>query len=63
MLRSTLCDYSDVYILVKLTITVTNTGTAAAPNNRNKKVIFNNCAPFIDCISEIKNSGIDHVVT
>ena len=28
-----LCDYSDAYILVKGTITVTKTGTAAAPNN------------------------------
>ena len=30
------------------------TGTAAAVNNRNKKVIFRNCASFTDCISEIK---------
>ena len=34
------CDYSDAYILVKGTIAVQNTGTAPAPNNRNKKVIF-----------------------
>ena len=34
------CDYSDAYILVKGPITVDNTGTAAAPNNRNKNVIF-----------------------
>ena len=40
MLRSSLCDYSDAYILVKGTITVSNTGTTTAPNNRNKKVIF-----------------------
>ena len=38
MLRSSLCDCSDAYILVKGTITVPNTGTAAAANNRNKKV-------------------------
>ena len=37
MLKSSLCDYSDAYILVKRTITVNNTGTAAAPNKRNKK--------------------------
>ena len=36
MLKSSLCDYSDAYILVKENITVNNTGTAAAPNNRNK---------------------------
>ena len=59
MLRSSLCDYSDAYISVKETITVENTGTAAAPNNRNKKVIFKNCAPFTECISEINNKEID----
>ena len=36
MLKSSLCDYSDAYILVKENITVNNTGTAAAPNNINK---------------------------
>ena len=46
MLRSSLCDYSDAYILVKGNISVNNTGTAAASNNRNEKVIFKNCAPF-----------------
>ena len=59
MLRSSLCDNSDTYILVKGTITVTNTETAAAPNNRNKKVIFKNCTPFTDCVSEM-NKKIDH---
>ena len=37
MLRSNLCDYSDAYILVKGTITVPNTGTTVAPNNRSMK--------------------------
>ena len=37
MLRSSVCDYSDAYILVKESITVTNTGRAEAPNNRKKK--------------------------
>ena len=32
MVRSSLCDYSDAYILVSATITVPNTGTAANPN-------------------------------
>ena len=39
---------------------VTNTGTAADPNNRDKKVIFKNCTSFTDCISEINNTEIDH---
>ena len=43
-----------------LYITVPNTGIAAAPNNRNKKVMFKNSSPFTDCISEIINKEIDH---
>ena len=58
--KSTLCDYSDAYILAKVTITVHNTGTVAAPNNRNKKVIFKKCAPFTNCRSEINNTEIDN---
>ena len=38
MLRSSLCDYSDAYILVKGNISLNNTAaTAAESNNRNKK--------------------------
>ena len=61
MLKSSLCDYSDAYILVKGTITVNNTAAqGAAANNINKKVIFKNCAPFTNCISEINNTQIDN---
>ena len=61
MLKSSLCDYSDAYIIVKGTISVTNTAAAgAAANNINKKVIFKNCAPFTNCISEINNTQIDN---
>ena len=61
MLKSTLCDYSDAYILVKGTITVNNTAAqGAAASNTNKKVIFKNCAPFTNCISEINNTQIDN---
>ena len=55
MLKSSSCDSSDAYIAIKGTITVPNTGTAAVPNNRNKEVVFKNCAPFTGCISEINN--------
>ena len=38
MLRSSLCDYSDAYILVKGNVTVNNTAAeGAAANNTNKK--------------------------
>ena len=58
MLKSILCDYSDAYIIVKGTITVNNTAAADADaNNTNKKVIFKNCAPFTNCISEINNTN------
>ena len=61
MLKSTLCDYNDAYILVKGTISVNSTAAqGAAANNTNKKVIFKNCAPFTDCISEINNTQIDY---
>ena len=60
LLKSSLCDYSDAYILVKEKITVNNTGTAGAANNRNKKVIANNCAPFTNCISEMNNTQIEN---
>ena len=56
MLRSSLCDHGNAYILVKGNITVNNTAAeAAAANNTGKKVIFKNCAPFINCISKINN--------
>ena len=48
MLKSSLCDCSDVYILVKGAITVNNTAAADADaNNINKKVIFKNCAHLL----------------
>ena len=38
MLRSSLCDYSDAYVLVKGNITANNTAAeGAAVNNTNKK--------------------------
>ena len=61
MLRSSLSDYSDAYILVKVNITVNNTAAdGAAANNPNKKVIFKNCAPFTNCITKTNNADIDN---
>ena len=56
MLRSDLCDYSDAYIVVKGTITVTDPDNA----KRNKSVAFKNNAPFINCISKINGVQIDN---
>ena len=61
MLTSSLCDYSDAYILVKGNIPVNNSaGAGAAANNIGKKVIFKNCAPFTNCTSKINNIQIDN---
>ena len=61
MLRSSLCDYRDAYILVKGNISVSNTAAeGAAANTADEKVIFKNCAPFTNCISKINNTQIDN---
>ena len=57
LLRSSLCNYSDAFILVKRTITVAEE-TGAAPNNDNKKVIFQNCLLFTNSISRINNMQV-----
>ena len=61
VLRSSLCNYSDAYTLVKGNITVNNTADdGAVANDTNKKVIFKKCAPFTNCISKINNEQIDN---
>ena len=61
MLKTSLCDYGAAYIIIKGNITVNNTMAAgAAANNSNKKVVFKNCAPFTDSISEISNTKVDN---
>ena len=60
MLRSSLCDYSDAYILVKGNITINNTAAEdAAANNTNNKEIFKNCASFTSCKTKMINTEID----
>ena len=54
MLRSDLCDFSDAYIVVKVTVTVTDPDNA----KRNKSVAFKNNAPFINCVSKINGVQI-----
>ena len=48
MLKSSLCDYSDAYILTVITITGAGADAAARQvDERNNGVIFKNCAQFI----------------
>ena len=51
MLRSSLCDYSDAYILVKGKITITGAGDDATGIH---------CAPFTNCIKDINKTQIDN---
>ena len=76
MLRSSLCDYADAYILVKGTITITGNArpepdpnaprtaaqllAARQEDERDKGVIFENCAPSTKRISRINNTDIDN---
>ena len=60
MLRSDLCDYSDAYVLVNGTITVTaNAGDNNIRDKRNRPLILKNNAPFISCITKINNELIE----
>ena len=63
MLKPSLCNYGDAYILVSRTITINGAGAVDAAkkvDKREKGVIFKNCLPFTDCISEINKSQIDN---
>ena len=63
MLKSSLCDYSDAYILVKGRTTINGSGADAAAiqaDERDKGVAFKNCAPSTNCISEINNTQVDN---
>ena len=63
MLRSNLCDYSDAYILVKGTITVTAPGVNNNANKirdkRNRPLPLKNNAPFVSCITRINGELIE----
>ena len=52
-IESSLCDYSDAYILVAGNITVTG-------GNASTKVAFKNCAPFNKCRTEINETFVDN---
>ena len=65
MLKSSLCDYSDAYMLGKRRITITEAGADAAvrqADERDKGVMFKNYAPtsFNNCLSKINSAQIDN---
>ena len=57
MLRSDLCDYSDAYVWVKGTITVTNPNSNA---NFDRRLTLKNNAPFISCVSKIYGELVEN---
>ena len=57
MLKSSLCDYSDVDILAKGIISVADsTATDADTNNANTRIILKKIVPFTDCLCKINNN-------
>ena len=56
MLRSYLRDFSDAYIIVKGTTTVTGTSN---DSRKNRPLAFKNNASYISCISKINNTFTD----
>ena len=57
MLRSDLCDYSDAYVWVKRTITVTNSDNSV---NFDRRLTLKNNAPFISCISKMNSELVEN---
>ena len=56
MLRSDLCNYADVYILVNGTITVAGNQPR---DRRNRPLVLKNNSPFVSCITRINNELIE----
>ena len=52
-IKSSLCDFSDAFILV--------TGNITVPAHNNTDVAFKNCAPFFTCTTEINDVFVDEV--
>ena len=52
VIKSSLCNYLDAYILVTGNITAT-------VGDANTRVAFKNCAPFTKCITHINNEHVD----
>ena len=62
MLKSSLCDYSYVNILVNGTVIVANSAAKDVDaNNTSKKVIFKNCVQSKNCIPEMNNTQVNKV--
>lgn len=62
MLKSSLSNSNDAWILVSWTIIIFGEGAGDAAKGlekKNKGVIFNSRTPFLDCMSEKSNTELD----
>ena len=62
MLRASICDYSDAYILVEGSIHVVGQGAndaAIAADRKDKEVVFKDCALFTSYISKRNTTEAD----
>ena len=62
-IESSLCDYSDAYILVTGDIVLKKRNAANTDDeniNAATQVVFKNCAPFKDCRTEINDTFVDY---
>ena len=67
--RSSLCDYSDAYILVKGIVTIVGEAPAGTADNAKaaaiaadrtgKEICLKNCTPFTKCIPSINKQQVD----
>ena len=63
ILKSSLCDHSDAYIIVKRTVIIIRAGVDAAAkkwDEQQEEVIFRNYAPFTDWIIKKFNTQVDN---
>ena len=63
MVKSSLCGYTNSYILVSETITITGAGAdevTRKADEKSKEFTFKNCASFAIKISEINNIQVDN---
>ena len=63
ILKPSSCDYKDPYILVSRTKAIDIVGAdgnAKLLDERNRGVLFKNCSPFTDYMSEINNTPVDN---
>ena len=60
MLRSDLCDFTEAYLVVKGTLTLTKTDKRDFIDIRNRFLACKNKAPFTNCISKTNNVLIDN---